>query len=81
MTCDCCNIARGFAQYREFSPACKWCGARYLKAVKTVASGQALEKWRLHILDTWEKAGHSRAELAQLAKPAGVPLEPEKRGR
>ena len=43
--------------------------------------GQQLEKWRLHILDTWEKAGHSRAELAQLAKPAGVPLEPEKRGR
>jgi hypothetical protein len=78
MTCDCCNTARGFPEFRQFNPACKWCGARYLKAVKTVATGPQLDAWRASILETWEKHGHDRAQLRELAKPAGVPLAPGK---
>lgn len=82
MKCECCKVAATNAYFSQFNPRCIWCGARYLKAVKLVASGQKLEEWRLHILDTWEKAGHDRKKLAELAKPSGIPLEPvQEKGR
>ncbi|MBX3653219.1 MAG: hypothetical protein KF686_03480 [Ramlibacter sp.] len=74
--CDCCDVARVVNGFRQFSPDCLWCGARYLKAVKTVASGKALETWRESIISTWEAYGHTRERLRELARPAGVPLAP-----
>lgn len=90
MTCESCSIARVSPGYRVFEVPCVWCGARYMKSLKTfpprlittpemadrMETRSEREEWRKHVLDTWVKWGHDRERLLEIFRADAVPLEP-----
>lgn len=81
MTCDDCAAARENHEYRRFDPRCLYCGARYWRAVGKMRTGDALAKWRGHILDVWGELGHDRKEIAALGAAKARPFEPVTKAR
>lgn len=81
VTCEECSAAREVKDYRRFNPLCKFCGARYWRAVGKMRTGAALQKWRQHILDVWVELGHDAAEIQTLGMEKAVPFEPVTKGK
>lgn len=69
MTCECCNIARDFPQYRMFTPKCIYCGARLIQMLGRlpIAASECSAR-RKAVLSDWVKYGHSEAEIRRLVK-------------
>lgn len=71
MDCPECLIATDFHEYRLFNPLCKFCGARILQVLGTLdTSAYEIKRRRVAMLDEWERFGHSRMEIRDLAKGA-----------
>lgn len=72
--CQECTIAQEWPGYRTFNPLCLHCGARYVKQLRGLELGKTqLEKWRLHVMETWESNGHDRQALRDLAMGKELP--------
>ena len=87
MTCPCCNDALewpGTVAARTYTPACLWCGARYIRLLpkqggidgRPLTNPEVVE-WRRKVLADWIAHGHPEAELRALAKGEALPLAPE----
>ena len=91
--CQDCKIAQENHEYTMFNPACLYCGARLIQRLASLDITKAdLHTRRKAVLDDWEKFGHKREQIRELAKgpictgPArvaesGDPLKSNKRKR
>lgn len=67
--CKNCNVAKGFAGYRLFNPACLHCGARLIQHLGTLPIPTAdCVRRRRAVLADWMAHGHTEADLRALAK-------------
>jgi hypothetical protein len=89
MACAECFNARHSPDYRVFDPLCLWCGARYFQRLRTAPPVTAQDgfrsrpetqderkSWMTRVLDAWEKQGHDRARMRELAMADAIPYEP-----
>ena len=91
MNCPCCNDAKewpGTVAARTYTPACLWCGARYIRLTpghgrntdgRPLTRNEATTEMR-RILADWVAHGHSEMEIRRLVKLDGLPLAPESSG-
>jgi len=79
MACEECAGARACPQYhRRYDLRCPWCGARYVKQLRERdIPRKELDAWRARVMDDWEKFGHDRLQLRELAMQRALPVEPE----
>lgn len=79
IACDSCAQAREWSEFRQFNPACIWCGARYWHNLGHAINNSAAEisRRRRGVLATWADYGHDLDRLQRLAKGSELPLEPE----
>lgn len=79
MTCTCCAASRETAgMHRMYDPACLHCGARLVMQLGGLLIGASEVKARRQAaLDDWERHGHSRQAMRELAKGGALPLAPE----
>jgi hypothetical protein len=82
MACEECARARANPDHhRVYDPACLWCGARYVKQLRQYYPGKTdLAEKRKAAMDVWERNGHDRVQLRELATAAALPLEPRGKG-
>ena len=67
MICECCKVAKSFAQFRQFSLTCKFCGARLIQALGLLPiSVEAVRDRRLKALADWLEYGHKETEIRGL---------------
>jgi len=72
MICKNCLVAKGFAAYRWFNPACLCCGVRLIQHLGTLPiSNTECSQRRRAVLDEWVAIGHNEAAMRQLVK--GLP--------
>jgi hypothetical protein len=89
MTCTECQAAQQAPTRRVYSPACLWCGARYFQSLRTfppvtvpdgtlerLETKEERKAWMERVLNAWEKQGHDRAHMRELAMAAEIPYEP-----
>ena len=90
MPCELCTAARGNDAHVTYTPACLYCGARYLQRLKSWPRCTINDKpetrdqrkaWRAKVLDDWAAAGHDRAELEALAASKAPVYEPATKGK
>ena len=76
MTCANCTVARDFAAYALYTPACIHCGARLIQhlGLRNISPAECTTR-RKAVLADWVAWGHSEAEIRQLVKgsPAIAP--------
>ncbi len=79
--CPCCTAARdwpGTTAASTYSPSCKYCGARLIKAIgKFKRPREEIADRRRAVLADWIAHGHNEDELRALAKTE-MPIEPKK---
>lgn len=81
MTCEDCTNATGNTHYLVFNPACLYCGARYLRAIRRrPMTRQAVETYQTHILDSWARYGHNPETIRQMARDNEWPCGPARSG-
>lgn len=69
MTCNNCETARTFPEYRMFDPACLYCGARLIQLLGKLPIGVTeVVTRRRQVLADWMAHGHTEADLRRLAK-------------
>lgn len=79
-TCSDCNNAKDAPLWSLYSLGCIYCGARLIQNIKrlppTVSRDEKIER-ATRVADDWERWGHSRARLNELAaKGAPYPALP-----
>lgn len=69
MTCESCNQARDNPQWRQFNPACLYCGARILQCLGTldIAVSECRQR-RRESLAVWLQHGHNEQEIRAMVK-------------
>ena len=77
MKCKQCAVARDFAAYRFYNPACIYCGARLIQrlALRDISNAECTTR-RKAVLADWVAWGHSEAEIRRLVK-GGPALQPK----
>lgn len=78
MACEDCAGARASPEHhRRYDPRCLWCGARYVQQLRRLElPKKELDAWRVRVMDDWEKFGHDRMRLRELAMAKALPVEP-----
>lgn len=76
MTCECCTASRETGGlHRMYDPACLHCGARLVMQLGGLLIGASEVKARRQaVLDDWERHGHSRQAMRELAKGTTLPI-------
>lgn len=69
MTCDTCQVAKGFPAYKAFnSPKCMHCSARLLQGLRSLRiTPQAREQREIAELDSVQRYGHNRQAVWELS--------------
>ena len=75
--CTCCMTARGFSEYRFYSPACVHCGARLIQRIgmRPISTSECTAR-RKAVLADWVAWGHPEAEIRRLVK-GPLAIQPE----
>lgn len=83
MTCDCCAARREAPLHNAYNPACAWCGARIIQAIRSRVGQVPREERSLRAsaeLAHWVKWGHDEALIRSLVRTNDL-LEPEATGK
>ena len=69
MICQNCNTARQHSDYRMFTPACIYCGARLIQRIGLlpIPASECSER-RSKVLADWVAHGHSEKQIRELVK-------------
>ena len=75
--CPDCKEATEHPSHRQYCPKCIYCGARLIKRIGALLSGdRVMKQQRMRkVLDDWKAHGHDESEIRRLVKE-GPLVEP-----
>ena len=69
MICSNCQVAKGFAGYRLFNPACLYCGVRVIQFLGGLPISESeCKRRRRDMLSVWLGQGHDEQQIRSLVK-------------